>query len=175
MLCVCVNVPTGFDRRQCAVLPASVVHAELLRNGTLPFMSITAGLPQLGQGCSRSTLAECVGHKTTQHVAHFAYSRHPHAYIRLGKSKTPCSAQSIGSQAAVSTSEKDFQLWWRSADVKAALSPADFEGSRLHVLTIVAANAHPELYAQDFEVCQLTGRSTLVTPLSPCPAQRPWL
>ena len=106
-------------------------------------MLAAAGLPQVCQACSRSTLSERVGHKPTAHVAHSARSRHPSAYVRLAVRKTPCSAQSAGSQAAVSTSEKDFQLWWRNADVKAALSPADFEGTvsdDLHGMTIVAAH-----------------------------------
>ncbi|KAL3142083.1 hypothetical protein ABBQ32_004708 [Trebouxia sp. C0010 RCD-2024] len=92
-------------------------------------MMAKAGLPQLGQGCSRSTLPESVGDKATPHAV--AHLRHPRTYIRLAKSKTPCSAQAVRSQAtAVAATDKDFQAWWRNADVKAALSPADFEGLR---------------------------------------------
>ena len=122
-------------------------YAELSLNASLRLVMATAGSPQLCQDCSRSTLAERVCHGYALHVAGFARARRPRPYIRLTKSKTPCSAQSVGSQATVSTSEKNFQVWWQNADVKAALSSADFEGITFQVLTVVAASTQPELTA----------------------------
>lgn len=133
----------------------------------------TTGLPHVCEHGAHGILSDRVGHKTTLHFAHVASSRHPRVYSRLVK---PCAAQSIGSQAAVSNSEKDFQRWWLNADVKAVLSPADFEGTgNLTYADHSWSNTQPELTAQGFGACQLKGTSTLVTPSFLCHAQQPYL
>ena len=102
------------------------------------------------------------------HCAVIEFTRLRRASRGLAKNKVAGSAQSIGSQDAVSTAERDFQLWWGNANVAAALTPADFEGTAraVRLLTMIAAKNQPQLNAQGLGACQLTRQSTLVIPLS---------
>ena len=100
-------------------------------------------MSQVFHDCAQRASLEPAAYKPKLHCALVAFTRHRRAYRGLAKSKVAGSAQSIGSQDAVPTSERDFQLWWRNADVEAALSPADFEGTPS--MACDSSNAQPQL------------------------------
>lgn len=86
-------------------------------------------MSQLYHDCGQRALPESAAVKPKVYLAVVGSTRLRRTSRGLAKNKVAGFAQSIGSQDVVSTSERDFQLWWGNANVEAALTPADFEGT----------------------------------------------
>ena len=88
-----------------------------------------ACITRLYPDCAQHAPPEPAAYKPKLPCAFVVFTRYRRTPRGLAKSKVVGSAQSIGTQDAVSKSDRDFQIWWHNACVEASLSPAVYEGT----------------------------------------------